>query len=254
MRRGERPMRQLPRQLIAGFALLLLFQLGYHHLGREHFEASYRPLAEPFSAAVYRGLAMGSEALMGHLLALRLQLHDNQAGQHFRYSLIDYDRLIDWLEQISDTYPNSEYPMLLASRIYTQTGNPERLRKILAFIDRRFDDNPQLHWRRLAEASLIARHKLNDLGLALEFADKLAAQPPSVEMPHWARDFKFLLLSEMNENEAAIAMIQALLQSDSIKDPDEQKFLREKLLEFQQKLLDSQQPAAILYLYKISNA
>jgi len=184
---------------------------------------------------------MGSTGLLAHLLAIRLQLHDNQAGQHFRYSLIDYDLLVDWLEQISGVYPNSEYPTLLASRIYTQTDNPQRLRMMIGFIERRFDDNPQLHWRRLAEASLIAKHKLHDLPLALRLAEKLSAQPASVEMPRWARDFEFLLLSEMNETESAIAIIQALLESGSIKDVDEQRFLREKLSEFQQKLLESQQ-------------
>jgi len=244
MRRGERPMRQLPLPIIAGFAIFLIGQILYHHLDRERFEASYRQLGKPFAAAVYQGLAMGSEGLFAHLLAIRLQLHDNQAGRHFRYSLIDYDRLVDWLEQISDIYIDNEYPMLLASRVYTQTGDPERLRKMIDFIERRFDDDPQLHWRRLAEASLIAKHNLQDLDLALRLARKLAAQPASVEMPRWARDIEFLLLSEMNEFESAIAIIQALLQSGSIKDVDEQRFLREKLLEFQQKLSDSRQSSS----------
>lgn len=239
MRRGERPMRMLPRPLLFGFALLLLAQVAYHHVSRERLEASYRPLTEPYSAQAYRAAAMGSDRLAGYLLALRLQLHDNQAGQHFRYSLMNYDLLVDWLETISDIDSSSEYPMLLASRIYTQTGDPERLRKLLDFIERRFDDNPQLHWRRLAEASLIARHKLNDLELALRLAEKLATQPESVDMPHWARDFEFLLLAEMNETESAIAIIQALLQSGSIEDPDERRFLRGKLLDLQQKLSDS---------------
>ena len=241
MRRGERPMLQLPRPLMLGFIILFAAQLAHHHLARERIEASYRPLTPPSSASVYRHAAMGSERLLAHLLAIRLQLHDNQAGQHFRYSLIDYDLLVDWLEQISAVVPDNEYPMLLASRIYTLTSNPARLRLILAFIERRFDDNPQLHWRRLAEASLIAKHKLGDLELALDFAQKLAAQPASVEMPAWARDFEFLILAEMNELESAIAIIQALLQSDSVKDVDERRFLREKLLDFQRQLFESQQ-------------
>ena len=244
MRRAERPMRMLPRPLLAGFVLLFVFQAVNHHLGRERLEATYQPLTRPYSADAYRAMAMGSYRLLGYLLSLRLQLHDNQAGQHFRYSLMDYDLLVDWLETLSDIDTDSEYPMLLASRIYTQTGNPERLRKILGFIERRFDDNPQLHWRRLAEASLIAKHKLKDLDLALRFADKLAKQPASVKMPHWARDFQFLLLAELNETESAIAIIEALLQSGSVKDPDERRFLREKLSDFQQKLFESQQPAA----------
>ena len=241
MRRSERPMRLLPRPLLLGFVILFASQVIYHHAGRLRFEANYRPLSKPMSARTYRGIAMGSEQLLGYLLAIRLQLHDNQAGQHFRYSLIDYDLLVDWLERISDVSPNTEYPMLLASRIYTQTGNTERLRKMLEFIEKRFDDNPQLHWRRLAEASVIAKHKLEDLELALRLARKLAAQPASIEMPPWARDFEFLILADLNEFESAIAIIQAMLQSGSIKDPDEQRFLREKLLDFQQKLFETQQ-------------
>ena len=241
MRRGERPMLSLPRPLVLGFLILFACQLLYHHLGRAQMAVNYEALDKPLSALVYRGIAMGSEQLLGYLLAMRLQLHDNQAGRHFRYSLVDYDVLIDWLERISEINLHIEYPLLLASRIYSHTSDPDRLRQILAFIERRFDENPQLHWRRLAEASLLAKHKLHDLELALQMAEKIARQPESVQMPQWARDFRFLLLAELNEFESAIAIIQALLQSKVITDPDEKRFLEEKLSAFQQKLLDHQQ-------------
>ncbi len=241
MRRGERPLSMLPRLLLLGFVLLFAAQLLNHHINRREFETSYRPLTQPLDLPFYHGLAMGSEQLLGYLLAIRLQLHDNQAGQHFVYRMIDYDRLVDWLDRISDISAGTEYPMLLASRIYTQTRHRQRLRKILAFIERRFDDDPGLHWRRLAESSVIAKHKLEDLDLALRLAQKLAAQPASVEMPRWARDFEILLLADLNEFESAIAIIEALLQSGSIKDPDEHKFLNDKLSEFQQKLFEFQQ-------------
>lgn len=244
MRRAERPLLQLPRALLLGFALLFAAQLGHHHATERELAASYRPLDAPLAAPTYRAVAMGSEQLLGHLLAIRLQLHDNQAGQHFRYSLMDYERLIAWLEQISDTAPGTEYPLLLASRIYSQTGSEERLRMIVAFIERRFGENPQKHWRRLAEASLLARHKLGDLELALRLAERLARQPESVVMPQWARDFEFLLLAELNEYEASIAIIQAMLESGSITDVDERRFLREKLSEFRQKLSESRQAPA----------
>ena len=100
--------------------------------------------------------------------------------------------------------------------------------------------DPQLHWRRLAEASVIAKHQLGNLPLALQMADKLSGQPASVEMPRWARDIQFILLGDMNEIETAITIIVALLQSDAVNDPDELYFLREKLLYFQQKLSETQ--------------
>ena len=130
--------------------------------------------------------------------------------------------------------------MLLASRVYTTTRDPEQLRQMLGFIERRFDDDPQLHWRRLAESTITAKHKLGDLDMALRIARKLASQPPSVSMPHWARDFEFLLLAELNELETSITIIQALLQTEAVNDPDERRFLQGKLLDFQQKLSESQ--------------
>ena len=241
MRRAERPIMQLPAPLLWGFAVILFCQLLFHNASQQRHEAGYQPLASPLQASTYRGISMGSDQLMGYLLAIRLQLHDNQMGQHFSYSRIDYHRLVDWLQQISDINPRSEYPMLLATRVYSLTRDNERLRLILGFIERTFDHDPQLHWRRLAEASLLARHQLGDLKLALRMAEKLALQPVSVSMPDWARDIRFLLLSEMNEFESAIAIIQALLQSGAVSDPDEKRFLEGKLLDFQQKLFEPRQ-------------
>ena len=184
---------------------------------------------------------MGSDQLFSYLLAIRLQLHDNQAGKHVRYSRLNYTVLVSWLDQIYQLNRQSEYTMMLASRVYSQTPDKKRLRIILDYIDRTFMLNPQLHWRRLAEASVIAKHKLGDLKLALQMADKLAAQPASVVMPRWARDIQFILLGDMNEFETAITIIVALLQTEAVNDPDELLFLQEKLLYFQQKLLEFQQ-------------
>ena len=241
MRRAERPMEQLPGPLLLGFALVLSCQLLFHYSSQKQLETDYQPLEKPLRAATYQGFSMGSERLLAYLLAIRLQLHDNQMGRHFSYDRIDYHQLVDWLEQITEIYPASEYPMLLATRIYGQTLDQERLRLIVEFVERRFDQDPQLHWRRLSEVSLHAKHRLGDLQLALRLAEKLASQPATVDMPNWARDIRFLLLADMNEFESAIAIVQALLQSGSVNDPDERRFLEGKLLDFQQKLFETQQ-------------
>ena len=241
MRRSERPILQLPRLLLLVFLVLLGIQTCYHHARKSGFESSYKVLAPPFDASIYRSIAMGSEQLLGYLLAVRLQLHDSQAGQHFVYSQIDYHVLVDWLEQISLVSPGTEYPMLLASRVYTTTRDQQRLRLILDFIQRRFDDDPQLHWRRLAEASVIAKHRLADLELALKLAEEIARQPAHLKIPPWARDIQFLLLADLNELESAIAIVQSLLQTNAVQDPDERRFLEGKLSEFQQKLTQSRQ-------------
>lgn len=243
MRRSERPFRQLPIPLLAGFFILFCAQLVYHQSDNDKLQVEYEGLSQAFSAQTYAGLAMGSDQLLSYLLAIRLQLHDNQAGQHFVYENIDYPILIGWLSQISALNPQSEYPMLLASRVYSQTRDPGQLRQILQYIEQEFASNPQLHWRRMAEACVIARHQLGDLELALRMAERLADLPASIIMPHWARDLRILLLAELNQFESAIVIIEAMLQSGSIKDIDEQRFLQEKLLKLRQLLFESQQKA-----------
>jgi len=240
MRRGERPLSGMPNVLLAGFVVIFVIQILLHQLVGSRASSSYKPLSKPFNAQVYKGVSMGSEKLFSFLLAMRLQLHDNQAGRHVRYDNIDYTLLVDWLNQIYQLNPDSEYTMMLASRVYSQTRDKLRLRILLEYIDKTYSSNPQLHWRRQAEATVIAKHQLGDLDLALAMATALASQPDTIHMPRWARDMRFLLLGDLNEFETAILIIQALLADNSISDPDEVRFLKEKLSYFQQKLSEYQ--------------
>ena len=241
MRRAERPLLGLPRLLLAGFTVALALQIFTHQRSDRQSSITYKPLTKPNSDETYRGVSMGSDKLLSYLLSIRLQLHDNQAGRHMRYSLIDYDLLIEWLEVIQQINPASEYPMLLASRNYSHTSDKQQLRKILKHIDRIFTADPQIFWRNQAEATVVAKHRLGDLKLALKMAENLSSQPETILMPHWARDMHFLLLADLNEYETSLVIIRALLKSDSIKDPDEKRFLQEKLLYFQQKLSEYEQ-------------
>ena len=236
MQRSYRPLLSVPWLLLVIFMLVLSLQILSHQLVGQEYGVEYKELAKPFSESTYRGLSMGSEQLISYLLSLRLQLHDNQAGRHIRYDFIDYDLLIGWLKTIQQINSASEYPMLLASRIYSQTPDKSQMRKILKYINDSFLINPELFWRNQAEATVIAKHRLGDLQLALDMAEKLFRLPASLEIPQWARDMHFLLLADLNEFETTIIIIKSILESDTVKDPDQIRFLKQKLSEFQQKL------------------
>lgn len=241
MKRAERPFKTLPVALLAGFLIILLIQLLVVQFSLSRYEPVYKPLSAPLAASTYRIVAIGSDQLMGYLLSIRLQLHDNQSGKHIRYEQLNYRALIDWLDQIVLLNVQSEYPTMLASRVYGQTNDQKKLRIMVDFIQRSFTQDPQRHWRRMTEATILAKHKLGDLELALSIAEQLSSQPADIVMPHWARDMQFILLGDMNEFEAGKAIIAALLESAAIVDLDEQRFLKGKLLDFQQKLLEIQQ-------------
>jgi hypothetical protein len=241
MKRAERPFNSLSRPLLAGFLVILVMQLSISQLALSRSELAYKPLTDSYATSTYRIASMGSDRLMSYLLAIRLQLHDNQSGKHIRYEQLDYQKLTGWLDQINRLNAQSEYPAMLASMVYSQITDKKKLRIMIDFIQRSFVQSPKLQWRRMTEATILAKHKLDDLDLALSLARQLTNQPADVTMPQWARDMQFILLGEMNEFEAGIAIIVAMLKSESILDSDEQRFLRGKLLDFQQKLLESQQ-------------
>jgi hypothetical protein len=226
---------------VAFFLLILVVQIWTAQGSLSAGDLAYKPLAEPFASSTYRVASMESDRLLSYLLAIRLQLHDNQSGKHIRYEQLDYQKLTHWLNQITALNPHSEYPAMLASRVYSQTSDKQNMRLMIDFIQASFTLEPQLHWRRMTEATILAKHKLGDLSLALSLAEQLTTQPIDVVMPQWARDMQFILLGELNEFEAGIAIIVAMLESGSLENADERRFLRVKLLEFQQKLLKSQQ-------------
>jgi hypothetical protein len=107
---------------------------------------------------------------------------------------------------------------------------------MVEFIDTLFDKNPQQHWRRLTEACLLAKHQLEDLDLALRLAKKLADLPGDIKLPYWARDLKLVLLDNLGQLESAQLLILSMLKSGEIKDPDEKRFLKFRLLRIQQQL------------------
>ena len=104
-----------------------------------------------------------------------------------------------------------------------------RQRKMLEFIYRRFLEDPDRRWPWLAHAALLAKHRLKDLALARRFAsaiDRLATGP---DVPGWAKQMEIFILEDMNELEAARVLIGGLLASGRITNPEELRFLDERL-------------------------
>ncbi len=233
-------MNQVPLVVLVGFVLMLGLQLGYHHFYQQSLQSSFTQLSQPAATSYYRSLAMGSDRLWSYLLLLNVQLHDNQKGRHVNYRQLDYQVLRQWLLRLYELNPQSEYPAFLASRIYSQVDDPQKVRLMIELVDELFERNPEQHWRRMTEACLLAKHQLQDLPLALSLAQKVAALPESYDLPFCARDMQLVLLDELNQYESAQLLISSLLQSGNIKDRDEVRFLQHRLLKIQQKLLENE--------------
>lgn len=240
MRNNERKLSHVPSFISAGFLVFLIFQLGYHHFFNTSLVGSFKQLDQPRGVNFYRSLSLGSDQLMSYILLLGVQLHDNQKGRHINYSHLDYHRLRDWLLMLYELNPQSDYPAFLATRVYSQIKEKQKIRVMIGLVDELFERNPQQHWRRMTEAALLAKHQLQDLPLALQLAQKISGLPTTAKLPFWARDMELVLLDELDKNESAQLLISSMLQSGAITDPDELRFLQFRLLKIQQKMLGNE--------------
>jgi hypothetical protein len=227
--------RPVPRAVTLTLAAALAAQLSWHAL---------RPAPAPFAAAlppapplaVLRLASLGEQQALAKLLMLSLAAHDGQAGAGLSLRALDYGRVVAWLERILALDPDARAPLAAASEVYAAVPDPQRVRTMLDFVERQFAADPARRWPWLAQAALLARHRLHDLPLARRYARELRLRAP--DAPVWARQMEAFVLEEMDEREAARAVIGALLDSGAITDPNELRFLARRLDEMQEELQD----------------
>jgi hypothetical protein len=98
---------------------------------------------------------------------------------------------------------------------------------MLDFVHRRFLEDPDRRWRWLAHAAIMARHRLRDPELALRYAEDIARHARSA--PGWARQMRIFILEDMGERESATILLGGLLAEGEVTDPQEIRFLTERL-------------------------
>jgi hypothetical protein len=134
-----------------------------------------------------------------------------------------------WLSAALDLDPAGQYPLLMAAQVYGQVPDPARQRRMLEFVYRRFQADPDRRWRWLAHAAIMARHRLQDPQLALQYARALREQATGPHVPGWARQMEIFLHEEAGEYVAARALLGGMLHSGAITDAHELRFLTERL-------------------------
>lgn len=226
IRRAQRPLGTVPRIVVLALAAALCAQVAMQTL-------SPRPSArasalEPPPGGPLLQLMHGFDRLpSAHLLTLSLQAYDNQPGISIPFMQLDYSRVAQWLRTVLSLDPAGQYPLLMASQLYAQVPDPARTRYMLGFVREEFDADPQRRWQWLAHAAIMAKHRLNDLPTALEYArairDRASAAPP------WARQMHIFLLEDMGEFEAARILLGGLLASGTVTDTHERILLLQSL-------------------------
>ena len=224
----ERSWKVVPRVVLCAMCLAIILQIGWHATLPPPV-ASAEDLSPPPPRLVLRAASLGDPIFLSYVLLLRLQAFDNQPGISLPFKDLNYSKLIDWLDASLYLDPVSQYPLLLAATVYAQVPDDRRRRVMLDFVFRRFFDDPPRRWQWLAHASVMARHRLQDLPLALKYAQALADHAADPSIPSWARQMHIFLRADMGEHEAAKILLGGLLASGTLRDPHEITFLMQRL-------------------------
>lgn len=240
MLKKERPLSDVPPAVILLLLTSLALQL-YWHGHQAELVPKAEDLSRPMSASAYVLGSFGEPVAAAKVLNLWLQAFDNQPGVSLPLRSLDYGVVTDWLDTILELDPEGHYPMLVAARVYGSVSDDDKQREMMDYIFYKFNENPDKHWRWLANAVITAKHELRDMPLALKYADALAEKATGENVPYWARDMKIIVLEDMGEVEAARVLVGALIAGGEITDPYELEFLQNKIRVLEEKVTKTRQ-------------
>lgn len=233
----QRPLSYVPKYIFILLIASVSLQILWHHLLPPP-QVQVKPLTPPPPTNLLKILSFGEEVVTAKILMLWLQSFTVQQGQFISYQQLDYQILHQWLEKILKLDPYSQYPLLAASYQYSYAANPKKQREMLEFIYESFFSDPKRRWRWLAQASIIAKHQLKDLPLALRYAQALTRHTDKIaDLPAWAREMEIFILEDMGELKQAKLIVGGLLASGQITNKDEIIFLNQKLKELEARLM-----------------
>ena len=235
MRAEQRPLASVPGWLWTALAIALGAQL-LLHAALPTAGTRARDLPRAPQASVLRLASFGEPEAMARVAMLYLQAFDLAGENALPYRKLNYSRLVAWLRSIVALDPRSQYALFCAARIYADTADPARMRRMLDFIYQEFFADPNRRWPWLAQAALLAKHELKDLPLALRYAAAIDRYTTAPDVPLWARQMQIFILDDMNELQAERIMLGGLLESGKITDPGEARFLQQRLEELKRRM------------------
>ncbi|QGZ42750.1 hypothetical protein IP92_04673 [Pseudoduganella flava] len=219
--------RRVPAAVVVPLLAALAAQLALHRAAPPLL-AAHAPLPPAPPPLLLRLASLGDAPVAARLALLYLHAYDT--GLPLRE--LDYGRIVQWLDAALALDPHSRQPLLAATLVYGAVPDAARVRTMIGFVERAFAADPAERWPAMAQAALLARHRLHDMALARRCAQAIRVRAPNA--PAWARELEIFILQDMNELDSARAVTGALLESGTVTDPAEVRFLERRLKELEQ--------------------
>jgi hypothetical protein len=203
-------------------ALVAHGALAWHH---RPLQAGWPGVPSPPTEALAPLLTLGDDQLFYRIAAFGLQNMGDGGGRATPLAHHDYGRLEAWLRLLDRLDPQADYAPTLAGYYFGQSPKPDDLRRIVAYLTAVGARDPARHWRWLAHAVYLARHRLHDVDLALAVARHLAGLA-GTEAPLWVRQMPAFVLADVGEREAARDLLETILATDRNLSAGEIVFMR----------------------------
>ena len=226
--RDERPVASVPVVISLVLAFSICVQVLWS-LQKDATNVEEKILPEPPRQRILLLLGLNDPLVISRIAMLWLQAFDNQAGISVPFKNLDYTTITQWLDLCLQLDPKSQYPLLASSRLYTLVNDEEKVREMINFTYEKFLEDPVGRWKWIAHSIYIAKHRLNDLETALLFARALRLNTLEGEAPYWARHMEVYITEDLGDIEATKILIGGLLESGTVTDPNEIKFLTNRL-------------------------
>lgn len=179
-----------------------------------------------------RIMTLGDEQFSYRFGAITLQNLGNSGGRVTAVKDYDYQKLGQWFWLLNDLDPASNHIPMLAAYYFGATQKPEDVAVVVKYLGAIGQNPAGNKWRWLVHAIFLARHRMDNLGLALDMAYALSRiEPVGDVLPAWARQMPAFVLAEQGEKQSARKIIEEILMTATGLHPNEVNFMRDYLVE-----------------------
>ncbi len=177
-------------------------------------------------------MTLGDSEFSYRFGAITLQNLGDTGGQTTPLKDYDYQALKGWFWLLNDLDPASDDVPMLAAYYFGATRSPKDAAVLVDYLGKIGQNEAGSKWRWLVQAIFMARHRMNNLQVALDLAYKLAKMNPAGDtLPEWARQMPAFVLKEQGDRQAARKVVEDLLLSSQNFHPNEVNFMKSYLME-----------------------
>lgn len=194
------------------------------------------------SVTAVMGSFLGDKEFAYRGAAITMQAFGNQTGQVQALKDYNYENLGGWFFLADSLNKKSNYVPTLAAYYFGGSQDPSKLMPVITYLRQVGTYPEEDKWRFLGHAVYLARHRMENMELAAQLADELAAvYKPG--MPGWILQMKSIIRSDMGQKEMAYSlMLETLKAEQDTLDPIEVKYMLDyicnRILTPQEKKLD----------------